>query len=147
MQRFSFRLQRVLDIREQIRDELRQELVRKNHERDDELQVLARLEQESLQIKIEEGGTYSASELVMFGAYSVRLKQLMEQQQQRVAAAIKQVEEVKERYIEASKEAKALEMLRQKRREEYTEQQLKEDGRQLDELAIQRIGQGIGSRD
>ncbi|MEI6517488.1 MAG: flagellar export protein FliJ [bacterium] len=147
MRRFSFRLQRVLDIREQFRDELRQELVRKNHERDDELQVLARLEQESLQIKIEEGGTYSASELVMFGAYSVRLKQLMEQQQQRVAAAIKQVEEVKERYIEASKEAKALEMLRQKRREEYTEQQLKEDGRQLDELAIQRIGQGIGSRD
>lgn len=147
MQRFSFRLQRVLDIREQIRDELRQELVRKNYERDDELQVLARLEQESLQIKIEEGGTYSASELVMFGAYSVRLKQLMEQQQQRVAAAIKQVEEVKERYIEASKEAKALEMLRQKRREEYTEQQLKEDGRQLDELAIQRVGQGIGSRD
>ena len=147
MRRFSFRLQRVLDIREQIRDELRQELVRKNHERDEELQVLARLEQESLQIKIEEGGTYSASELVMFGAYSVRLKQLMEQQQQRVAAAIKQVEEAKERYIEASKEAKALEMLRQKRREEYTEQQLKEDGRQLDELAIQRIGQGIGSRD
>jgi len=147
MRRFSFRLQRVLDIREQFRDELRQELVRKNHERDDELQVLARLEQESLQIKIEEGGTYSASELVMFGAYSVRLKQLMEQQQQRVAAAIKQVDEVKERYIEASKEAKALEMLRQKRREEYTEQQLKEDGRQLDELAIQRIGQGIGSRD
>lgn len=137
----------MLDIREQFRDELRQELVRKNHERDDELQVLARLEQESLQIKIEEGGTYSASELVMFGAYSVRLKQLMEQQQQRVAAAIKQVEEAKERYIEASKEAKALEMLRQKRREEYTEQQLKEDGRQLDELAIQRIGQGIGSRD
>ncbi len=137
----------MLDIREQFRDELRQELVRKNHERDEELQVLARLEQESLQIKIEEGGTYSASELVMFGAYSVRLKQLMEQQQQRVAAAIKQVEEVKERYIEASKEAKALEMLRQKRREEYTEQQLKEDGRQLDELAIQRIGQGIGSRD
>ena len=137
----------MLDIREQFRDELRQELVRKNHERDDELQVLARLEQESLQIKIEEGGTYSASELVMFGDYSVRLKQLMEQQQQRVAAAIKQVEEVKERYIEASKEAKALEMLRQKRREEYTEQQLKEDGRQLDELAIQRIGQGIGSRD
>lgn len=147
MRRFSFRLQRVLDIREQIRDELRQELVRKNHERDDELQVLARLEQESLQIKIEEGGTYSASELVMFGAYSVRLKQLMEQQQQRVAAAIKQVEEAKERYIEASKEAKALEMLRQKRREEYTEQQLKEEGRQLDELAIQRVGQGIGSRD
>lgn len=147
MRRFSFRLQRVLDIREQFRDELRQELVRKNHERDEELQVLARLEQESLQIKIEEGGTYSASELVMFGAYSVRLKQLMEQQQQRVAAAIKQVEEAKERYIEASKEAKALEMLRQKRREEYTEQQLKEEGRQLDELAIQRIGQGIGSRD
>ena len=137
----------MLDIREQFRDELRQELVRKNHERDEELQVLARLEQESLQIKIEEGGTYSASELVMFGADSVRLKQLMEQQQQRGAAAIKQVEEVKERYIEASKEAKALEMLRQKRREEYTEQQLKEDGRQLDELAIQRIGQGIGSRD
>ena len=138
MKRFRFRLQRILDIREQIRDELRQELVRKNQVRDHELRVLAELEQESLRAMIREGGTYSASELVMFGDYRLRLKLRIEEQQGRVAVAMQEAEEAMARYVEASKEAKALEMLRQKRKAEYDEQALKEEGAQLDELAVQR---------
>jgi len=138
MKRFRFRLQRILDIREQIRDELRQELVRKNLARDHELRVLAELEEESLRVMIQEGGTYSASELVMFGDYRLRLKVRIEEQQGRVAVAVQEADEAKARYVEASKEAKALEMLRQKRKAEHDEQALKEEGAQLDELAVQR---------
>lgn len=138
MKRFKFRLQKLLDIREQIRDELRQELVRKNQQRDHELHVLAELEQESLRAMIEEGGTYSAGELVMFGDYRARLKRRIEEQRQRVVIASREADEAKERYVEASKEAKALELLRQKRKAEHTEQVLKEEGAQLDEFAIQR---------
>lgn len=138
MKRFSFRLQRILDIREQIRDELRQELVRKNQARDHEIRVLAELEEESLRTMIREGGTYSAPELMMFGDYRLRLKMRITEQQGRVAVVVQEAEEAKARYIEASKEAKALEMLRQKRKAEHSEQALKEEGAQLDEVAVQR---------
>ena len=138
MKRFSFRLQRILDIREQIRDELRQELGRKNRERDHEIQVLADLEQESLRGALADGGTYSAGELVMFGEYRARLKRLIKDQREKVAAAIKAADEVRDRYIEASKDAKALEMLRQKKKAEHSELVLKEEGAQLDEVSVQR---------
>jgi len=138
MKRFSFRLQRVLDLREQIRDELRQELVRRNQELDHEQHVLADLEAEFLRVMIQEGGTYSASELVMFGDYRLRLKVRIEEQQGRAAVAVQEADEAKARYVEASREAKALEMLRQKRKAEHDEQALKEEGAQLDELAVQR---------
>ena len=138
MKRFSFRLQRILDIREQIRDELRQELGRKNRERDHEIQVLADLEQESLRGALADGGTYSAGELVMFGEYRARLKRLIKEQREKVAAAIKAADEVRDRYIEASKDAKALEMLRQKKKAEHSELVLKEEGAQLDEVSVQR---------
>lgn len=138
MKRFSFRLQRVLDLREQIRDELRQELVRRNQERDHQVHVLEDLEAEYLRIMIQEGGTYSASDLVMFGDYRVRLKSGIEEQRERVIAAQKIAAEALERYVEASKEAKALEMLRQRREAEYTQGILKEEGAQLDEVAVQR---------
>lgn len=129
MKRFSFRLQKLLDIREQIRDELRQELVRKNQQRDHELHVLAELEQESLRAMIEEGGTYSASDLVMFGDYRARLKRRIEEQRQRVVIASKEAEEAKERYVEASKEAKALELLRQRERQSIPNRCSKKRGR------------------
>jgi flagellar FliJ protein len=140
MKRFNFRLQRVLEIRERFRDERRQELVQRNFERDHERRVLEDLDQEFLRSKVREGGTYSASEVVLMGDYSRRLACEIEQQHVRVAAADQAAEEARERYIEASREAQALEKLKEKRRNEYQEQILKEEGNQLDELAVQRAG-------
>ena len=140
MKRFNFRLQRVLEIRERYRDEVRQELVQRNFELDRERSILADLDQEFLRSKVEEGGTYSASEMVLVGAYSTRLQQQIEQQRLRVIAAERATEEARERYIEASKESQALEKLKEKRRQEYVEQTLKEEGIQLDEFAVQRAG-------
>jgi flagellar FliJ protein len=140
MKRFRFRLQRILDVRVQIRDKARQELVRCNHERDVQLSVLRGLEQEYRRVSIEEGGTYSAGELVLLGTYSERLQIQIRQQQEVVATAIKEAELAQERYVAASREAKALEMLREKKLQEYTEQMLREEGAMLDELAIQRAG-------
>ena len=45
MKRFRFRLQRVLDIREQIRDELRQELALRNQELAQHVSLLNELEE------------------------------------------------------------------------------------------------------
>jgi flagellar FliJ protein len=138
MKRFKFRLQRVMQLREQIRDEARQELVRRNAERDHEISVLTYLEQEFERIGLVEGGTYSANDIVAVGDYGERLKVAIDNQKVVVAAAIKAAEVALERYIEASKDAKALEMLRDKKLQEFTEESLREEGALLDELAIQR---------
>jgi flagellar export protein FliJ len=55
-----------------------------------------------------------------------------------VEQAKKAVAEAQERYIQANKDAKAIEMLKDKKREQYNEEVLKEEGNQLDELAVQR---------
>ena len=68
MKRFRFRLQRVLDIREQIRDELRQELALRNQELSQQVRLLNELEEEFLRTGLREGGIVTAGELVMTGA-------------------------------------------------------------------------------
>jgi flagellar FliJ protein len=140
MKRFKFRLQRVLDVRAQIRDEARQELVRRNNERDHELSVLRYLEQEYLNNALVDGGTYSASDLLAKGVYSERLEIAIEHQQVVVQQAIAKAEEALDVYIEASKEAKAIEMLREKKLEEFKEEVLKEEAAVLDEIALQKFG-------
>ncbi len=139
MKRFKFRLQRVLDLRVQIRDKARQELVRRNGERDHELSVLAHLEDEYRRVTMEEGGMYSASQLVLFGAYAERLEGEINNQKLVVARAIEAAEVAQAHYIEASREAKALEMLREKKLKEHNEEALRQEGAFLDELAITRF--------
>jgi flagellar FliJ protein len=138
MKRFRFRLQRILELREQIRDEARQELVRKNAERDHEISVLTYLEDEFERNSLVEGGTYSASEVVARGDYGERLSVAIDHQKLVVAKAREAAQVAEDRYIEVSKEAKAMEMLRDKKLQEFKEQVLKEEGILLDELAIQQ---------
>jgi flagellar FliJ protein len=138
MKRFRFRLQRVLEVRERIRDEKRQELVQKNFERDQAIQRLEDLRAAALGVGVEPGGTYPASHMLMLADYAFRLKAEIGGQITRVEEAMKAAEEARERYVEASKDTKALEMLKQKRTDEYKEMVLKEDGNNLDELAVQR---------
>jgi flagellar FliJ protein len=138
MKRFRFRLQRILQLREQIRDEARQELVLKNAERDHQISVLTHLEQEFERIGLSEGGTYSANDLVAIGDYGERLTNAIDKQKVVVAEAVRAAQVAQERYIEASKEARAMEMLRDKKLEEFKEQVQREEGALLDEIAIQR---------
>jgi flagellar FliJ protein len=126
MKRFRFRLPRVLDVRERMRDEARQELVAKNTARDEAQRVLEHLEQEALHTNVAEGGTYSASELLMLGEYHARLKREIASQREVVARAEAEAEEAREKYVAASKDAKSIEMLKDKRLDEYKEEALKE---------------------
>jgi flagellar FliJ protein len=140
MKRFRFRLQRILDIRDQIRDELRQELGRRNQELTHQESVLRGLEDELHGLRIKQDGIITASELVLTGAYALRVQQLIEKQIAKVEEARLAVVEARERYIQANKDAKALEMLKDKKREEYQQELLKEEINQLDEVATQRAG-------
>lgn len=138
MKRFKFRLQRILDLRIQIRDEARQELVRCNSERDHQIYVLAQLQDEFMQLGLAEGGTYSASDLTRLGAYAERLTVAIDQQRLVVAEAIKVADAAHESYIEASREAKVMELLKDKKLQEYKAGELREEAILLDEVASLR---------
>jgi len=139
MKRFKFRLQRILDVRVQIRDEARQELVRRNTERDHQIYVLAQLQDEFMQLGLTEGGTYSASDLTRLGAYAERLTVAIDQQKSVVAEAIKAAEVAHESYISASREAKVMGLLKDKKLQEYRAEQLRQEGVFLDELASRGV--------
>jgi|LauGreDrversion4_2_1035121.scaffolds.fasta_scaffold03416_2 flagellar FliJ protein len=138
MKRFTFRLQRILDIREQIRDEARQELGRRNAILTQEESVLKGLEAELLRVHTAGDGIVTAGELLLTGAYSLRVQKMIEQQAVKVEEARQAVVQAQERYIQANKDARALEMLREKKRAEYDQEVLKEEINQLDEVATQR---------
>jgi flagellar FliJ protein len=138
MKRFRFRLQRVLDIREQICDELRQELALRNQELQQQLNVLAYLDSEFERSRITENGMLTAREVEMTGAYCARVQQQIVEQRVRVEHAKAAVAEAQERYIQANKDAKAIDMLKDKKRAQYHEEVLKEEMNQLDEFAVQR---------
>ncbi len=140
MKRFRFRLQRILDIRDQIRDELRQELGRRNQELLHQESILKGLEDELRQLRIKQDGIITASELLLTGAYALRVQQLIERQVAKVEEARLAVVEAREKYIQANKDAKALEMLKDKKKEEYQQELLHEENNQLDEVATQRAG-------
>jgi flagellar FliJ protein len=140
MKRFRFRLQRVLDIRDQIRDEARQELGRRNAELAHQQNILRGLEEELARLQPGKDGTLTAGELMLMGAYALRVQQLIEQQLVRVEEARREVVVAQEKYIQANKDAKALEMLKEKKRAEYDQETLKEEINQLDEVAVQRAG-------
>lgn len=138
MKRFKFRLQRILDLRIRIRDEARQELVRCNSERDHQIYVLAQLQDEFMQLGLAEGGTYSASDITRLGAYAERLSAAIDQQRQVVAEAIKVAEVSHASYIAASREAKVMELLKDKKLQEYRADELREETILLDEVASLR---------
>ena len=143
MKRFTFRLQKVLNYREQIRDEKRQELVLRNAELAHEESVLRGLEAERERSQLALDGIVRASEISIRGAYSLRLKGLIEAAVERVAAAHARVAEARERYLEADRDARAMEMLRDKRRTEYDQEVSREETAQLDEVATQRFSTKI----
>ncbi len=138
MKRFKFRLQRLLELRIQIRDEARQELGRLKMQLEHQVTVLKDLESESASVQRVGDGTFRAVELLLRGAYIERLQRAIEQQLARIAETKRLVLIAQERYIQANKEAKALEMLRERKRDEYQLEALRDEVAQLDEVATRR---------
>ena len=156
MKQFKFRLQRVLEYRDRICDECRQELGRLTSERDQAAQRLEDLRHQASSLSLRGGGTdpatlsgvsvdgtpfpvMSVNDVILVGDYGARLKAEIEKQEEVVREATEAVDKAREVYIEASKEVKALDSLRQKRRADYDEAKLKDDEKNLDELTVQRF--------
>lgn len=150
MKKFKFALQKVLDFRDRICDEKRQELGRANSFLANARQHLATLRASAAGLSLESGGTdpansslsapiMSVNDLMLVGDYARRLKAEIEKQLIVVANAEETAEKAREEYVNASKDSKALQSLKDKRKIDYDELTAKEEEKNMDELTVQRF--------
>jgi flagellar export protein FliJ len=138
VKKFRFRLERVLHYRETVKGERRRELLEANYALQTAEAHLAELESAQRALGFHEGAVMSVAEIQIQGLYGARLKAEIAAQHDVIKTAENAVFEARTRYVEASKDCKSLEVLKEKRRAEYAEYVLKEDEKFLDEFTIQK---------
>lgn len=137
VKRFRFRLEKVLQIRVRTRDMRAGELATANS-------LVQRIEGD-IESTRERQLTNEVSSQVASGASIILCDLFGRRLEREIVALLNDLEEAKElanialsRYLEASKEVKALEALRDRRRAEYEELVLKKEQDALDELSTLR---------
>lgn len=136
--KFKFRLERVLQYREVVKSERKRELFIKNTALREAQTALQELDRALAENKLKSEGVMSVGELQLAGAYGLRLRQQIEWTRVKISELEKEVQEALERYIEASKDAEALIVLKRKKLEEYQAYIEREEAKFLDELTTQR---------
>jgi len=138
MKKFKFRLQRVLETKEGIEKQRQRELGAKQGELLRQQKKLSELKEElkeqnkSQREKV--SGSASAGELVMLHRWQLQLEKQIVEQLVKVSTAEKAVEKARLVLVEASKERKVLEKLREKRFEEHKKISLSQEQNILDDV-------------
>lgn len=137
MKKFKFRLQRVLEHKDTLKEEARREVTIRNRAVAEARQKLEKL-QSSFDSNLLEDGAMPASMVMMNALFASRLRNEMAEQVIAIEKAEREAEEARAAYIEAAKEARTLHMLRDKRLEQYNQYIQKEEAKFLDELTVQK---------
>lgn len=137
---FKFRLERVLQYREMLRNERKKELLEKNRAVSEAEQRLSNIRQALAGRVSPEAGVQRAQELHITSDYETRLRYEIDQLCEKISFLKLEAELAKERYIEAVKDHEALRVLKSRKLEQYKEKVNQEEMKFLDELSIQRAG-------
>lgn len=138
MPRFQFRLQQYLGIKEQIEDQKELEYAKALRVVEEEKQKLVELRQrrdetvESLRQAVSK--SIAPIEIRRYNNNIERLKHQINVQIQRVAAAEAFAEEKRQELVQAMKERKALEIVKENAREEFLKEADLAERKQVDEL-------------
>ena len=143
MKKFKYRLQKVLDFRMSLKDERKRELLNANQALHEAEAERDRLRDELLSGGLVVGQMLSVEDLTLRSGYSARMKSEFEKQIEVVAMREAEAAEAVQRYIEAAKDANALDTHKNRRFQEYTERIQKEEEKILDESAVQRAGRAL----
>lgn len=136
---FIFRLQKALEYRIEEEERLKKEFLLKKNTLDTEKEKLHLLELEILKtIEKFNGlrfGILNPLNLKNYEAYLKKIKSDKEKQNKLVENCRRILEEAKEAFIEARKEKKILEKLKEKKYELYKQQEMKKEQKFIDELS------------
>ena len=138
MKKFKFRLDRVLQYRNIVKDEKRREFTKRLLVLREAQDRLEWLNHAWFQNQLESEQILQVEFVVMRGLYAARLRAEIGAQRDLIEELEEVVEAAKQEYIEASKEVEVLEKLKTKKKEEYTHEMDMLEGKVLDELSVQR---------
>jgi len=139
MKKFQFRLQTLLDIRISKEHAIKAELAMLIAKQNEEIAM-----QEEYRRKVKEhynklskkmrDGTFSYSEALMCERFAYNAQKAIDLSIKRVEQMQPEIDRVRQKLIQASKERKVVERLKEKKYEEYMYQFNREMGKELDDL-------------
>ena len=140
MKAFKYGLEKVLKLRKHYEDEAKIELGRA-------IGVLAELEQKLFalagEINRAQEAQFSpqntAAQIQQYTFYLIRLESLKEQLLMEAAKAEQVVEKAREAFIEASRERKVLDNLKEKKRKDHRKEMLAEETKTLDDISNSKL--------
>lgn len=149
MPRFSFKLQRVLDIKERREEQLKGELASVKREYEEEEKILHSLEKSHSicldRLREHQLKTISIQEVTWYQAYLSKLVNDISSQSQKLEDLLKRIDELTKKLIETSKERRVLEKLRERKWDEFRHEVECLEQEVLDEIGTSRHIRGEGS--
>jgi len=147
MARFIFPLQNILNMKEKLEEQAKNDYSRANmrlQEAEEELQVLVNRKKEAEGILKEKMlATLNVEEIRMRENNIEILKMYIRQQMLVIKQREKEVEVAREHLNEAMKERKTYEKLREKAFDEFKVEENKKEQKEIDELVSYRYGTGM----
>lgn len=144
MRKFNFRLETVLQLREQERDERKRELQQALTARDIVCQQQAILERErqnlstALRASLLQGNI-DADQMLAWRRYETVLSAQQDYVAKQLAAIDTEIEKRQQALMEANRAVRILELLREKQRAAHEKRERSHEMKQLDELANRRF--------
>jgi flagellar FliJ protein len=141
MQRFRFRLEALLNYRKLQTDQAQAELGRATVEWQNQLALLAALFDKNEKIEDFLRNIQQTSiivdDLISCHEYRQLLKNKIDQQKETVRIAEQYCEECRQCLVESLKRQKLVEKIREKRWTQFTEELLRQEQKELDEIGLQ----------
>lgn len=144
---FTFRFQSILDVKTRLEDLKKAKFGEANEElriQTEKMSVLVKeqkLQYAAMKEKNEKGIT--PQDFIVYNNYMQRLKQAIEIQKKVIEKAKLAVEAARKELVEASKERKKFETLKEKKLEEYWEEYYKKEQLALDEIVSYKYNGGV----
>jgi flagellar FliJ protein len=137
MKKFNFNLEKILQLRKFKEEECKLALGQA-------ISILNKIENDILQTAVKKHNAASerfsnVTEISSWEAYILRLDQEAEKLAEKAAKAELVVEEKRALYMEAQKDLKAMEKLKEKRKKEHRKEIFKYEMNQIDELTSARL--------
>ena len=140
MKKFRYRLERVLEYREIVKNDKKRALGIARQELATAQKRLAELERDLVAERVRYGSVMTVEELELIRAYGEWLRAAIANQRTVITKCEEKVAKALAEYIEAAKEAESLIKHKEKKLTEYREYIEREEQKFLDELTTQRVG-------
>ena len=146
MQRFQFRLEALMKYRKLLTEQFQAELGRATAKWQIELALLTTHIENNQNLENNlrdlQQKPVSVASLITCHMYGKRLKEMIKQQQESVHNAERHCDICREHLSEALKRQKLVEKIKEKRWLQYSEEQLQQEQKQLDEIGLQLYVRG-----